>query len=155
MICACLTYNISNFTSNSRLEEEKPEDEAHVYDRTTDDVTPHHFTSFQGAGAGSADQEKTGYAKVAESSAGVYDVPEKHVDEANVYDRTTDDVASHYYTSLQGVAQGARAGGADQEKTGYANVAGSSGGAGDGPQYINAGAVVEGGQRADSTYQIK
>ena len=101
MICACLTYNISNFTSNSRLEEEKPEDEAHVYDRTTDDV------------------------------------------------------ASHYYTSLQGVAQGARAGGADQEKTGYANVAGSSGGAGDGPQYINAGAVVEGGQRADSTYKIK
>ena len=68
-----------------------------------------------------------------------------------MYDRTTDDVTPHHFTSFQG----AGAGSADQEKTGYANVAGSSGGAGDGPQYINAGAVVEGGQRADSTYQIK
>ena len=148
MICACLTYNISNFTSNTRLEEEKPD---HVYAQTTDDVTPHHYTLLQGAGAGGADQERTGYANVDRSSAGVYDIPEKHVDEANVYDRTRDDVTSHYYTSLQGVAQGARAGGADQERTVYANVAGYSGGTGDGPIYINEDASVEGGQRADST----
>ena len=151
MIYACLTYNISNFTSNTRLEEEKPEDDDHVYAQTTDDVTPHHYTSLQGAGAGGADQERTGYANVDRSSAGVYDIPEKHVDEASVYDRTRDDVTSHYYTSLQGVAQGARAGGADQERTGYANVAGSSGGTGVGPIYINEDASVEGGQRADST----